>query len=104
MHQNDGLERCPAFVRQLVERLLFAPVLLQQGVAHDTGRAFEARAEVESHVRARFGAAAARQFDLKPAEKANAQHQQLFRCRRRGSEHVTDRTAVRGRMTPTFIL
>ena len=36
-HQDDGLEGGPSFVGQLVERLLFAPVLLQQGVTHHTG-------------------------------------------------------------------
>lgn len=69
VHQDDGLEGGPAFVGQLVERFLFAPALLQQGVTHHTGRAFEARAEVEGDVRARLGAAAARQVHLKSAEK-----------------------------------
>ena len=71
MHQDDGLEGGSAFVGQLMERFLFAPALLQQGVTHHTGRAFEARAEVEGDVRARLGAAAARQVDLKPAEKVH---------------------------------
>lgn len=69
VHQDDGLEGGPAFVGQLVECFLFAPALLQQGVTHHTGRAFEARAEVEGDVRARLGAAAARQVHLKSAEK-----------------------------------
>ena len=73
MHQDDGLEGGSAFVGQLVERFLFAPALLQQGVTHHTGRAFEARAEVEGDVRARLGAAAARQVDLKPAERAHTE-------------------------------
>lgn len=73
MHQDDGLEGGSAFVGQLLERLLFAPALLQQGVTDHTGRAFEARAEVEGDVRARLGAAAARQVDLKPAERARTQ-------------------------------
>lgn len=54
-----------------MERFLFAPALLQQGVTHHTGRAFEARAEVEGDVRTRLGAAAARQVDLKPAERVH---------------------------------
>lgn len=66
-HQDDGLEGGSAFVGQLVERLLLAPALLQQGVADDAGRALEARAEVEGDVGARFGAAAAGQVDLEPA-------------------------------------
>lgn len=69
MYQDDGLEGGPAFVGQLMQRLLLAPALLQQGVAYHAGRAFEARAEVERDVRARLGAAAARQVDLKPAER-----------------------------------
>lgn len=69
VHQDDGLEGGPAFVGQLVERFLFAPALLQQGVTHHTGRTFEARAEVEGNVRAWLGAAAARQVHLKSAEK-----------------------------------
>lgn len=68
MHQDDGLEGRAALIGQLMERLLFAPALLQQGVAHHAGRACEARAEVEGDVGARLGAAAARQVDLKPAE------------------------------------
>lgn len=68
MHQNDGLEGGSSFVGQLMERLLFAPALLQEGFADHTWRAFEARAEVEGDVGARLGAAAARQVDLKPAE------------------------------------
>lgn len=69
VHQDDGLEGRPAFVGQLMERLLSAPALLQQRVAHHARRAFEAGAEVEGHVGARLGAAAARQVDLKPARK-----------------------------------
>lgn len=69
MHQDDGLEGGSAFVGQLVKRLLFAPALVQQGVTHHAGRAFEARAEVEGDIRAWLSAAAARQVDLKPAER-----------------------------------
>ncbi|KAG7226223.1 hypothetical protein INR49_002962 [Caranx melampygus] len=69
VHQDDGLEGGSAFVGQLMEHLLLAPALLQQGVTHHAGRAFEARAEVEGDVGARLGAAAARQVDLKPAER-----------------------------------
>lgn len=71
MYQDDGLEGCPTFVGQLMQRLLFVPALLQQGVTHHAGRAFEARAEVEGDVRARLGAAAARQVDLKPSNGVN---------------------------------
>ena len=67
MNQDDCLEGGSTFVGQLMESLLFAPALLQQGVTHHTWRASEARAEVESDIRARLGAAAARQVDLKPA-------------------------------------
>lgn len=70
VHQDDGLEGGSSFVRQLMERLLFAPALLQQGGTNHAGRAFEARAEVQGDVRARLGAAAARQVDLKTAERA----------------------------------
>lgn len=73
VHQDDGLEGGSAFVGQLMERFLFAPALLQQGVTHHTGRAFEARAEVEGDVRARLGAAAVRQVDLKPAERMHTE-------------------------------
>lgn len=72
MHQDDRLEGGAALVGQLVEHLLSAPALLQQGVAHHTGRALEARAEVEGDVRAWFGAAATRQVDLKPAQSLTA--------------------------------
>lgn len=68
VHQDDGLEGGATFVGQLMERFLFAPALLQQGVTHHAGRAFEAGAEVEGDVRAWLGTAAARQVDLKPAE------------------------------------
>lgn len=68
MHQDDGFKGGSSFVRQLMERLLFAPALLQEGVADHAGWAFEARAEVEGDVRARLGAAATRQVDLKPAK------------------------------------
>lgn len=71
MDQDDGLEGGSAFVGQLMERFLFAPALLQQGLTHHTGRAFEARAEVEGDVRARLSAAAARQVHLKPAERVH---------------------------------
>lgn len=71
VHQDDGLEGGTALVGQLMERFLFAPALLQQGVADHAGRASEARAEVEGDVGARLGAAAARQVDLKPAERVH---------------------------------
>lgn len=71
MHQNDGLKRGSSFVGQLMERLLFAPALLQEGFTDHAGGAFEARAEVEGDVRARLGAAATRQVDLKPAKTAH---------------------------------
>lgn len=68
MHQNDGLKGGSSFVGQLMESLLFAPALLQEGFADHAGWAFEAGAEVEGDVRARLGAAATRQVDLKPAK------------------------------------
>lgn len=71
MHQDDGLEGGSTLVGQLMERFLFAPALVQQGVTDHAGRAFEARAEVEGDVRAWLGAAAARQVDLKPAERVH---------------------------------
>lgn len=66
MHQDDSLKGGSAFIGQLMKSFLFAPALLQQRLTDHTGRAFEARAEVEGNVRTRLGAAAARQIDLKP--------------------------------------
>lgn len=71
MNQDDGLKWGSAFVGQLMQRLLFSPALLQQGVTHHRGRAFKARAEVDGDVRARLGAAAAGQIDLKPADRVH---------------------------------
>lgn len=73
VHQNDGLEGGASFVGQPVERLLFPPALLLQGVTHHTGGVDEARAEVERDVGARFGAATTRQVHLKPARMTNTQ-------------------------------
>lgn len=70
MHQDDGLEGGAAFVGQLVERFLLGPAPLQQRAAHHAGRLYEAGAEAQGHVRGGFGAAAARQVDLKPAGRA----------------------------------
>lgn len=80
MHQDDGLEGGAASVGQLVERFLFAPALLQQGVADHAGRLFEARAEAQRHVRGRLGAAAARQVDLKPAQRVSQVKRAAKRC------------------------
>lgn len=80
MHQDDCLKGCPTFVGQLMECFLFAPVLLQQGVTYYRWGAFEARAEVEGDVRARLGAAAARQVNLKPADRVHTDNRSFTSC------------------------
>lgn len=69
MHQDDGLEGGAASVRQLMQRLLWAPAALQQGAARHARRAAEARADPQGDVRGRLGAAAARQVHLEPGHK-----------------------------------
>lgn len=71
-HKYDGLEWGPAFIRQLLHRLLLAPDLLQQRVASHAGRALETRAVVQGHVRRWPGTAAAGQVNLKPQENKHA--------------------------------
>lgn len=71
MHQDDGLKGGAASVGQLMERLLSAPVLLQQGVAHHAGRPFEVRAEAKGNIRGRLSAAAVRQVHLEPKERSH---------------------------------
>lgn len=68
MSQDDGLEGSSASEGQLVQRLLFAPAILQQRLTHHRGRVVEPRAEAEGDIGARLGAAAAGQVDVKPTE------------------------------------
>lgn len=71
VYQDDGLKGGTASVGQLMERLLLAPIFLQQGVAHHAGRPFEARAEAKGNIRGRLGAAAVRQVHLEPEERSH---------------------------------